>query len=70
VNPNAQNTLVLEVDYTAIQWNSVSQAPSFWVDPIGAIEYYWYIALGVLLGAIGLGAGMGSKSETFRVAKK
>ena len=70
VNPNNANTIVLEVDYTASQWNSVSNAPSFWNDPLGAIEYYWYISLGVLLGAIGLGAGIGSKSEAFRGVKK
>ena len=70
VNPNNANSIVLEVDYTASQWNSVSNAPSFWTNPIGAIEYYWYISLGVLLGAIGLGAGMSSRSEAFRGVKK
>ena len=69
VNPNNENTIVLEVDYTASQWNSVSQAPSFWSDPLGAIEYYWYITLGVLLGAIGLETGIGAKYEGFRVRK-
>ena len=69
VNPNSQNTIVLEVDYTASQWNSVSNAPSFWTDPLGAIEYYWYISLGVLLGAIGLGTGIGAKANGFRVRK-
>ena len=70
VNPNNANTIVLEVDYTASQWNSVSNAPSFWTNPIGTIEYYWYISLGILLGAIGLGAGMSSRSEAFRGVKK
>ena len=68
-NPNNENTIVLEVDYTASQWNSVSNAPSFWTNPIGAIEYYWYISLGVLLGAIGLGTGIGAKADGFRVRK-
>jgi hypothetical protein len=70
VNPNSQNSIILEVEYTANQWNSVSAPPSFWTEPVQAIEYYWYIALGVLLGAIGLGSWAGSKSDSLRGVKK
>jgi len=70
VNPNTPNSIIIEIDYTAAQWNSVSGVPSFWSNPIGAIEYYWYIALGVLLGAIGLGAGIKGKAEGVRGVKK
>jgi hypothetical protein len=70
VNANSQNSIILEVEYTASQWDSVSAPPSFWTEPIQAIEYYWYIALGVLLGAIGLGSWAGSKSDALRGVKK
>ena len=53
-NPNVNNTLILTVDYTASQWNSISSAPSFWANPLGTIEYYWYYLLGALFGVIGL----------------
>ena len=58
------------IDYTTNQWNNVSAPPSFWTNPVGAIEYYWYIALGVVLGVVGIGAGIGSKAEGFRAVKK
>jgi hypothetical protein len=70
VNANSQNSIILEVEYTASQWNSVSAPPSFWTEPVQAIEYYWYIALGVLLGGIGLGSWAGSKSDALRGVKK
>ena len=72
VNPNSANSIVLEVEYTASQWNSITSAPSFWNNPIGTIEYYWYISLGIVLGAIGLmgaKAGMGDKAANLRRGK-
>ena len=72
VNPNSANSIVLEVEYTASQWNSITSAPSFWNNPIGTIEYYWYISLGIVLGAIGLmgaKAGMGDKAGNLRRGK-
>ena len=72
VNPNSPNSIVLEVEYTASQWNSITSAPSFWNNPIGTIEYYWYISLGIVLGAIGLmgaKAGMGDKAGNLRRGK-
>ena len=68
VNPNSQNTIVLELKYTQAQWNGIS-APPVWYSVAG-IEYYWYVFLGVLLGLIGLGAGMKSRASTFRQVKR
>ena len=68
MNPNNQNNIVLEIKYTAAQWNGIS-APPVWYSVAG-IEYYWYVFLGVLLGLIGLGAGMKSRASTFRQVKK
>jgi hypothetical protein len=68
VNPNNQNSIILQLDYTTSQWNSVSGAPSFW--SIQGIEYYWYIFLGVVLGAIGLGAGVSAHSENLRQGRR
>ncbi len=70
VNPITQNTMILEVDYTTSQWNSVSNPPSFWTNPIKTIEYYWYLAIGAALALIGLGAGYASHSESLRTGKR
>lgn len=70
VNPNNANNIILQIEYTAAQWNGISGVPGFWSNPLGYLEYYWYITLGALVGAIGLGAGMSAKAEGFRVAKK
>ena len=68
VNPNNQNTVIIEVEYTSAQWTSSSGVPSFWT--IQGIEYYWYIFLGGALGLIGLGTGLSKHAETLRVGKK
>ena len=70
VNPNSQNSLVLEVQFTTTQWNGISSPPSFWSNPVGAIEYYWYVFLGATFAAIGLSKYAGSKMEGFRGVKK
>ena len=57
-NPNNANSVIVEAYYTSAEWDKVSSPPGFFSDPIGTIEYYWYIFLGVALGAIGLGAGI------------
>lgn len=67
VNPNSQNSIILEVDYTTSQWNSVSSPPSFW--SVQGIEYYWYVFLGMILGVIGLGAGIKQHAEGLRAPK-
>ena len=54
VNPNSQNTIILEVEFTASQWNASSTAPSFW--SIQGIEYYWWVGVIGLLSLIGLGS--------------
>jgi hypothetical protein len=67
VNPNNANSMVLEVQYTANQWNSISAPPSFF--SIAGIEYYWYIFLGILAGTLGLAgakAGYSAKDEGLR----
>jgi hypothetical protein len=68
VNPNNPNSIVLEIKYTAAQWSGIS-GPPVWYS-IAGVEYYWYVFLGVLLGAIGLGAGVNSRASTFRQVKK
>ena len=56
--------------YTAAEWDSASHVPGFFSNPIATIEYYWYIFLGVALGAIGLGAGIKGHAQGFRGAKR
>lgn len=68
VNPNNQNTVILEVEYTTSQWTSSSGAPSFWT--IQGVEYYWYLFLGGALGLIGLGTGISKHANTLRVGKR
>ena len=70
VNPINANSVIVEAYYTSAEWDKVSSPPGFFSDPIGTIEYYWYIALGVALGAIGLGAGMKGRSSSFRQMKR
>lgn len=67
-SPNTNNTMVLTVDYTQAQWNGISSPPVWY--SVAGVEYYWYVFLGVLLGVIGLGAGMKSRASTFRQVKK
>lgn len=69
-NPNQPNNVIVEAYYTASEWDSASHVPSFWNAPIQAMEYYWYVVLGIALGAVGLGAGIKGKSAAFRGAKK
>ena len=58
INPNNQNTLILEVEYTASQWNASTNAPSFF--SIQGIEYYWWVGVIGLLSIVGLGAAASS----------
>lgn len=71
VNPNSQNTIILEVEFTAAQWNASSTAPSFW--SIQGLEYYWWIGIIGLLSLIGLGsvanAHWGGTEENLKVPK-
>ena len=70
VNPTHANEIIIQVYYTSAQWNSVSSPPGFFSNPVATIEYYWYIFLGVALGAIGLGAGIKGHAQGFRGAKR
>ena len=69
VNPNSPNSVIIQVEYTAAQWNSFTFAPSFF--SVAGIEYYWWIFIISTLGAVGLFAGLKSyaagKEETQRV---
>ena len=70
VNPESQSNMIIEVEYTSSQWNKVSSPPGFFSDPIGTIEYYWYLFLGGALGLIGLGAGLKGRSRGDRVIRR
>ena len=70
INPMHKNTVVIETQYTASQWDKVSSPPGFFSNPVATIEYYWYIFLGITLGAIGLGAGIKGHAQGFRGAKR
>ena len=68
VNPNSENSIVIQAEYTTAQWTASSGAPSIW--SIAGIEYYWYILLGAGLGLIGLGTGIKSHANSLRVGKR
>lgn len=71
VTPTTQNTIILEVQFTAAQWNASSTAPSFW--SIQGLEYYWWIGVIGLLSFIGLGSlassHWGGTEENLKVPK-
>ena len=71
VNPNAQNTLILEIEFTASQWNASTTPPSFF--SIQGIEYYWWVGVIGLLSIVGLGAAASShfngEEENLKVPK-
>lgn len=54
VNPNSQNSLVLEVKYTSAQWDASSSPPSFF--SLAGLEYYWWVSVLGFLSLIGLAA--------------
>lgn len=68
-NPNSPNSVIIQIEYTAAQWNSFTSAPSFF--SVAGIEYYWWIFIISTLGAVGLFAGLKSyatgKEETQRI---
>ena len=68
VNPNSPNSVIIQVEYTAAQWNSFTFAPSFF--SVAGIEYYWWIFIISTLGAVGLFAGLknyaNGKANNFR----
>lgn len=71
VNPNQQNSLILEIEFTAAQWNASTNAPSFF--SIQGIEYYWWVGVIGLLSIVGLGAAASShlsgEEENLKVPK-
>lgn len=71
VNPNSANSIVLEVEYTAGQWNSITRAPSFFT--LRGLEYYWWVGVIGLLSLIGLGAAavshFGGDEEDLKIPK-
>ncbi|MCL5782530.1 MAG: hypothetical protein M1476_01300 [Candidatus Thermoplasmatota archaeon] len=54
VNPQDPNYFAV-VDYTESQWNSISSSPGIFT--IAGIEYYYWLAVGALIGVLGIGAG-------------
>lgn len=71
VNPNNQNSIILQLDYTTAQWNSVSGAPPFF--SLQGLEYYWWVGLIGFFSLIGLGsaalAHWGGEEENLRTPK-
>ena len=71
INPNAQNTLILETEFTAQQWNASTSAPSFF--SVQGLEYYWWVGLIGLMSIIGLGAAASShfsgEEENLKIPK-
>ena len=71
VNPNQQNSLILEIEFTASQWNASTAAPSFF--SVAGIEYYWWVGVIGLLSIVGLGAAASShfsgEEENLKVPK-
>ena len=67
-NPNSPNSVIIQIEYTAAQWNSFTSAPSFF--SVAGIEYYWWIFIISTLGAVGLFAGLknyaNGKANNFR----
>ena len=54
VNPQDPSYFAV-VDYTESQWNSISSSPGIFT--IAGIEYYYWLAVGALIGVLGIGAG-------------
>jgi hypothetical protein len=71
VNPNNQNSIILQLDYTTSQWHSVSGAPPFF--SLAGLEYYWWVGLIGFFSLIGLGsaalAHWGGAEENLRAPK-
>ena len=70
-NPNTNSSMILTLDYTASQWNSVSGAPPFF--SLAGLEYYWWVGLIGFFSLIGLGsaalAHWGGEEENLRTPK-
>lgn len=71
VNPNSQNSLVLEVKYTTAQWDASSAPPSFF--SLAGLEYYWWATLIAIMSFVGLGSvalsHFGADEEGLRIPK-
>lgn len=73
VNPTSTISFLAVVDYTASQWNNIAAAPGFFSDPVGFIEYYWWLAisgLGALFGLAGAKYAAGRNAEHDEVIKR
>lgn len=62
VNPNSANSMILQIDYSQSQWDSISSVPSIWT--IAGIQYYWFLILGIVASVIGLGAGKFAQTKS------
>ena len=71
VNPNAQNSLVLEMKFTTAQWDASSSPPSFF--SLAGLEYYWWATLIAIMSFVGLGSAalshFGADEEGLRIPK-
>ena len=71
VNPESPNSIIVEVELTAGQWNQISKPPSFF--SVRGLEYYWWVGLIAALSAIGLGAAamthFGGDEEALKIPK-
>ena len=70
-NPNNQNSIVLEVEYTTAQWDASSSPPSFF--SLAGLEYYWWATLIAIMSFVGLGSvalsHFGADEEGLRIPK-
>ena len=71
VNPTQGNSIIIEQEFTASQWDASTHAPSFFT--LRGLEYYWWVGLIGVMSVIGLGAAaashFGGDEETLKVPK-
>ena len=61
-SPMTNESWVGTVQYTQAQWNSISSPPGFFT--INGIAYYWYVAIGVIAGAIAGGSAWAHRNAS------
>ncbi len=73
LTPGTIYTVQAKVRYTAEEWDALTAAPSFWMNPVGWLAYHWWsllAAIASVLGLVGTASWARSKARRYKMPRR